>query len=73
MPYNIIIYFRLVYFHVSNCALFSTKYFSALILYRCSLDTFYSIKTPFNVSVPFLFHTNIHIVYFKTVRGHVDV
>ena len=24
MPYNIILYFRLLYFHVSNCALFST-------------------------------------------------
>ena len=24
MPYNIIFYFRLFYFHVSNCALFST-------------------------------------------------
>ena len=41
MPYNIILYFRLPYFHVSNCALFSTQYFSTLILYRRSLDTFY--------------------------------
>ena len=40
MPYNIILYFRLPYFHVSNSALFSTYYFSTLILYRCSLDTF---------------------------------
>ena len=31
MPYNIILYFRLPYFHVSNCALFSTWYFSTLI------------------------------------------
>ena len=36
MPCNIILYFRLLYFHVYNCALFST-----LILYRRSLDTFY--------------------------------
>ena len=41
MPYNIILYFRLPYFHVSNIALFSTKYISTLILYRRSLDTFY--------------------------------
>ena len=41
MPYNIILYFCLPYFHVSNCALFSTKYFSTLILYTRSLDTFY--------------------------------
>ena len=41
MPYNIILYFCLPYFHVSNCALFSTLYFSTLILYRHSLDTFY--------------------------------
>ena len=40
MPYNIILYFRLPYFHVSNCALFSTWYFSTLILYRRSFDTF---------------------------------
>ena len=41
MPYNIILYFRLPYFHVSNYALFSTWYFNTLILYRRSLDTFY--------------------------------
>ena len=41
MPYNIILYFRLLCFHVANCALFSTYYFSTLILYRRSLDTFY--------------------------------
>ena len=41
MPYNIILYFRLPYFHVSNCALFSTQYSSTLILYRRNLDTFY--------------------------------
>ena len=41
MPYNRIIYFRLFYFHVSNSALFSTQYFSTLILHRRSLDTFY--------------------------------
>ena len=40
MPYNIILYFRLPYFDVSNSALFSTWYFSTLILYRRSLDTF---------------------------------
>ena len=34
-----IIYFHLPYFHVSNSALFSTWYFSTLILYRHSLDT----------------------------------
>ena len=42
MPYNIILYFRLIYFHVSICALFSTYYSSTLILYRRSLDTFYT-------------------------------
>ena len=31
----------LPYFHVSNNALFSTEYFSTLILYRRSIDTFY--------------------------------
>ena len=33
MPYNIILYFRLPYFHVSNCALFphSTSVFSFYI------------------------------------------
>ena len=41
MPYNIRLYFRLPYCYVSNCALFSTRYFSTLILYRRSLDTFY--------------------------------
>ena len=42
MPYNIILYFRFPYFHVSNnSALFSTQYFSTLILYRRSLDTLY--------------------------------
>ena len=51
MPYNIILYFRLIYFHVSNCALFSTKYSSTLILYRRSLDTFYCIISKFK-------HTN---------------
>ena len=30
-------------------------------------------KKTSNVSEPFFFHTNIHIVYFKTVRGHVDI
>ena len=30
MPYNIILYFRLPYIHVSNSALFSTYYFSTL-------------------------------------------
>ena len=44
MLYNIILYVRLPYFHVSNCALFSTYYFSTLILYRRNLDTFYSTK-----------------------------
>ena len=43
MPYNKILYFRLPYFHVSSNALFSTLYFSALILYRRSFDTFYKI------------------------------
>ena len=37
----LLLYIRLPYFHVSNSALFSTKYFSILILYRRSLDTFY--------------------------------
>ena len=41
MPYKTILYFRLSYFHVSNSALLSTSYFSTLILYRRSLDTFY--------------------------------
>ena len=41
MPYNIILYCRLPYFYFSNSALFSTKYFSTLILYRCDLDTLY--------------------------------
>ena len=41
MPYNIILYFRLPYFHVSNSAIFSTQFFSTLILYTRSLDTFY--------------------------------
>ena len=41
MPYNIILYFRLLCFHVSNSALFSTEHFSTLILYKRSLDTFY--------------------------------
>ena len=41
MAHNMILYFRLPYFHVSNCALFATYYFSTLILYRRSLDTFY--------------------------------
>ena len=40
MPYNIIIYFRLLHFNVSNSALFPTQYFSTLILHRGSLDTF---------------------------------
>ena len=31
MPSNMIFYFRFIYFHVSNCALFSTSYFSTLI------------------------------------------
>ena len=26
-----------------------------------------------NISVPFFFHTNIHIVYFKTFRGLVEI
>ena len=42
MTYNIILYFRLPYFHVSNRALFSTKYLNTLILNRRSLDTFYT-------------------------------
>ena len=41
MPYDIILYFRLPYFHVCNSSLFSTKYFSTLILCRHSLDTFH--------------------------------
>ena len=41
MPCNIILYVRFPYFHVSNSALFSTQYFSTLILYRRSLGTFY--------------------------------
>ena len=41
MPYNMILYFCLPYFHVSNNALFCTWYFSTFILYRRSLDTFY--------------------------------
>ena len=45
MPYNIIFYFRLLYFPVSNGALFSTQYFNTLILYRRSLDTFYLNST----------------------------
>ena len=36
--YNMILYFRLPHFHVSNNDLFST--FGTLILYRRSLDTF---------------------------------
>ena len=46
--YNIILYFRLPYFHVSNNALFSTWYFSTLILYRRSLDTFYGLSIAAN-------------------------
>ena len=42
MPYNMImLYFRFPYFHVSYVALFSTLYFSNLILYRRRLDTLY--------------------------------
>ena len=41
MPYNRLLYFRLPYFHVSKSVLFSTKYFSTLILYRGDLDTLY--------------------------------
>ena len=41
MPDNKILYFRLIYFHVFNCALLSTLYFSTLISCRRSLDTFY--------------------------------
>ena len=44
MPHTmIILYFRLPYFPVSNNALFSTQYFSNLILNRCSLGTFYQM------------------------------
>ena len=40
MPHNmVIIYFCLPYFHVSNIAVFSTNYFSTLILPGHSLDT----------------------------------
>ena len=39
MAYNmIILYFRLLYFHVSNSALFFAYNFSTLILHGCSLD-----------------------------------
>ena len=42
MPHDMIIpYLHLPYFHVSNNALFSIQYFSTLILYRRSLNTFY--------------------------------
>ena len=55
MPYNIIFYIRLPYFHVSNSALFSTKYFSTLILYRRSLGTFYYINNCANIELSELF------------------
>ena len=41
IPYNIILYFRLPNFNVSNSALIFTYYFSTLILYRRSVDTLY--------------------------------
>ena len=43
MPYKIISYLRLPYLHVSKSALLSTQYFSTLILYIRSLDTFYRL------------------------------
>ena len=47
MPHNnmVLLYFRLPYFQVSNSASFPTQYFSALILYRRSLDTSYYLTT----------------------------
>ena len=36
MPYNMILYFQVPYFHVSITALSFTQYFSTLILYRRS-------------------------------------
>ena len=47
--------------------------FSLFIFEETEKLSVVSTKTPLNVSVPFVFHTNIHIVYFKTVRGHVDI
>ena len=42
MPHiMIILYFRLPFFNVPSSSLFSTEYFSTLILYRRSLDAFY--------------------------------
>ena len=43
MPCYMLLYFRLLYFHVSNSVLFSTSNFSTLILYRRSFDTFYKV------------------------------
>ena len=41
IPHGMILCFRLPYFHVFNSALLFTWCFGDLILYRCSLDTFY--------------------------------
>ena len=52
MPHNMmLLYFRLPYFHVSDTALFSALYFSTLILYRHSLDTFYMDIRNWNITL----------------------
>ena len=67
MPYNIILYFRLLYVHVSNCALFSTLYFSTLILYRRSLDHFYYLFTRIYIYIYILdVKLRILLIYFAS-------
>ena len=41
LPHNMILYFSLSYFHISDSALFFYIYISTLILYRCGVRTFY--------------------------------
>ena len=61
MPYNIILYFRLAYFHVSNSALFSTWYFGIRSLYRRTLT--FSIWKPLFLLITAISHLSLYYVY----------
>ena len=83
MPYNmIILYFRLPYLHIKNSALFSTQYFSTLILYRRSLETYrFDSQLPSSIkSITIINDSNlslsiyIHIsIYTYWVSNHLQL
>ena len=70
MPYNIILYFCLPYFHVSKSALFSTVYFSTFILCIRNLDTFYYSETCLQRPLNGIILCLLELI--QVTKGHLD-